>query len=57
MNQRIFLTVINVFIFALLVYVGVVWALPMVAAGDWFGVALVFVVISVVWSIVKGDGV
>lgn len=53
MNQRILLAVINVFIFALLVYVGFVWARPMIVSGEWFGVTLVFVVVSAVWHVVK----
>lgn len=54
MSQRILVRAINVFIFTLLVYVGFVWARPMIAAGEWFGVALVFVVVSAVWHFVKG---
>lgn len=57
MSQRILLAAINVFIFALLVYVGFVWARPMIVTGEWFGVALVFVVVGAVWSVVKGEGV
>ncbi len=54
-QQKIVLAAINLFIFALLVYVGVVWALPMFRDGQWLGVALVFVVVSAVWSVVKNN--
>lgn len=57
MSQRILLAAINVFIFGLLVIVGIVWALPLIKGGDWFAVALVFVVVSAVWSVVKGGSV
>jgi hypothetical protein len=53
-QQRILLTAINVFIFGLLTYVGIVWALPLAKGGDWFGVALVALVVGAVWSVVKG---
>jgi hypothetical protein len=54
-QQRILVAAINVFIFCLLTYVGIVWALPLAKGGDWFGVALVAVVVGAVWSVVRGD--
>lgn len=53
MNQRILLAIVDLFILALLVYVGYVWASPFIASGDWFAVALVVVAVFIVWSIVK----
>lgn len=56
-QQKIAVFVINLFILALLIYVGFVWARPMIVAGEWFGVALIGVVIGAVWHVVKGEGV
>jgi hypothetical protein len=53
-QQKIVLALINLFIFGLLTFCGIVWALPMAKAGDWFSVALVALCISAVWQVVKG---
>lgn len=52
-QQKIVVVLINLFILALLVYVGFVWARPLIVSGDWFGVALIGIVVSAVWSVVK----
>lgn len=57
MSRRIILYITDVVILVALAWLFVSLAAPMWRTGDWFGVALVFILCGAAWAVVKGEGV